>query len=108
MAQKRKYKNPYHQTQSELGYAYIDSIIDNAVNDRISGFDSRRRENSEARAKTRSLLKNGDDEDLDFDSDADTASDDHDDRPPPRGAEWNPRGLMRVGNNDRYSYNFSL
>ncbi len=79
------------QLRTKLGYAYIDSIIDNAVNDRISGFDSRRRENSEARAKTRSLLKNGDDEDLDFDSDADTASDDRDDRPPPRGAEWESR-----------------
>ncbi len=72
------------QRRTNLDYAYINSIIDNAVNNRIWGYDIRGKENPEFHDKTRSLLKNGDGVDLDADSDAATLSTEH-------NAEWNPR-----------------
>ena len=60
------------QRRTELDFAYIDSIIDEAVNARIWDFDIRGKDDPEFHDKTRLLLKNGDGEDLDADSAAAT------------------------------------
>lgn len=44
------------ERRTNLGYAYIDSIIDNAINHRMYGFDIRGQNNPEFHNNTRSLL----------------------------------------------------
>ena len=58
---------------TNLGYAYIDSIIDNAVNQRIYAFDIRGTDDPDFHKRTRSLLKDDDGDDLGADSDTVTA-----------------------------------
>ena len=60
--------------QTKLDLAYTDSIINNAFNKRVYGLDGWTKESPEIHARTRSLLKNGNRENLDADSAAATAS----------------------------------
>ena len=46
--------------QTDLDYAYIDSIIDNAVNNRVYAFDIRGSDDPDFHHRTRALLKNSD------------------------------------------------
>ena len=58
------------QEQTNLAYAYIDSLIDNPNDRRFYRFDIREEERQSNYERTRALSKNGDGEDLEADSDA--------------------------------------